>query len=175
MKTQEVAYGGFSIALLAICSWISIPLTIPFTLQTFGVFFICFLFGGKKGTLYVLAYIITGAIGLPVFSGFRGGMSVLLDLTGGYIVGFVWSSLFLWLTERFWKNNSKLFVLCSIIGLCLCYGFGTYWFLNISLQNQNALSIGSVLAVCVFPFIIPDLIKIILACVVGRRFRSQLV
>lgn len=95
MKTQEAVYGGFSIALLAICSWISIPLTIPFTLQTFGIFFICFLFGGKKGTLYVLAYIITGAIGLPVFSGFRGGMSALLDLTGGYIVGFVWSSLFL--------------------------------------------------------------------------------
>lgn len=174
MKTREIAYGGLSIALLAICSWISIPFTIPFTLQTFAIFLICFVFGGKKGTVYVFAYIIAGAVGLPVFSEFRGGMSALMGLTGGYILGFLWSSLFLWMTEKYWINNSKIFILCSVVGLCLCYGFGTYWFLNMSLQNQNVLSIGSVLSVCVFPFIVPDLIKIILAYGAGRRVRSHL-
>ena len=53
MKTREIAYGGLSIALLAICSWISIPFTIPFTLQTLAMFLICLVFGGKKGTIYV--------------------------------------------------------------------------------------------------------------------------
>ena len=99
--------------------------------------------------LYVFVYIIVGAIGLPVFSGFRGGIGALMNLTGGYILGFLWSSLFLWLTEKYWINNSKLFILCSVIGLCLCYSFGTYWFLNVSLQNQNILSVRSVLSVCV--------------------------
>ena len=174
MKTREIAYGGLSIALLAICSWISIPFTIPFTLQTLAMFLICLVFGGEKGTIYVFVYIIAGAIGLPVFSGFRGGIGALMNLTGGYILGFLWSSLFLWLTEKYWINNSKLFILCSVIGLCLCYSFGTYWFLNVSLQNQNILSVRSVLSVCVFLFIIPDLIKIILAYSIGRRLRSHL-
>ena len=91
MKTREIAYGGLSIALLAICSWISIPFTIPFTLQTLAMFLICLVFGGKKGTIYVFVYIIAGAIGLPVFSGFRGGIGALMNLTGGYVLGFLWS------------------------------------------------------------------------------------
>ena len=83
MKTRDVAYIGMFAALMAICSWISIPTTVPFTLQTMGVFTAVGLLGGKRGTTAVLVYILMGAIGLPVFSGFTGGMGILFGSTGG--------------------------------------------------------------------------------------------
>ena len=96
MKTRDVAYIGMFAALMAICSWISIPTTVPFTLQTMGVFTAVGLLGGKRGTTAVLVYILMGAIGLPVFSGFTGGMGILFGSTGGYIIGFLASALFMW-------------------------------------------------------------------------------
>ena len=102
---RELAYCGCCTALLAVCSWISIPFPIPFTLQTFAVFLLGRLLGGRNATLCVCCYLLCGAIGLPVFSGFRGGISVMFDLTGGYLLGFLLSTLLLWLTERWWSKS----------------------------------------------------------------------
>ena len=89
-KTYDLVYVSIFVVLIAVCSWISIPLTVPVTLQTFGVFIAVGLLGGKRGTLAVLVYILMGAIGIPVFSGF----------TGGYIVGFLFSALLMWGMEK---------------------------------------------------------------------------
>ena len=67
-KTYDLVYVSIFVVLIAVCSWISIPLTVPVTLQTFGVFIAVGLLGGKRGTLAVLVYILMGAIGIPVFS-----------------------------------------------------------------------------------------------------------
>ena len=76
-KTYDLVYVSIFVVLIAVCSWISIPLTVPVTLQTFGVFIAVGLLGGKRGTLAVLVYILMGAIGIPVFSGFTGGIGIL--------------------------------------------------------------------------------------------------
>ena len=73
LSTKDMAYIGLFACLMAICAWISIPGQIPFTLQTMGVFLAVGLLGGKRGTLAVLVYVLMGAVGLPVFSGFTGG------------------------------------------------------------------------------------------------------
>ena len=104
MTIKEISYGGLSIALLAICSWISIPFAVPFTMQTFAIFFICFLFGAKRGTIYVFCYILCGVLGIPVFSGFQGGAQVIFGLTGGYIVGFLFSALLLFVSINTGKS-----------------------------------------------------------------------
>ena len=79
-------------ALIVVCSWISVPFNvISFTMQTFAVFFALSFLGGKYGTLAVAVYIAVGAAGLPVFSGFRGGVGALTGATGGYIFGFLLS------------------------------------------------------------------------------------
>ena len=83
MKTKDMALIGLFAALLAICSWISIPTTIPFTLQTMGVFLAVGLLGGKRGTISILLYLLIGAVGVPVFSGFKGGIGALAGPTGG--------------------------------------------------------------------------------------------
>ena len=95
-KTYDIVYIGVFAVIMAICSWISIPTTVPFTLQTFGVFIAVGVLGGKRGSLAVLVFIILGAIGVPVFSGMTGGVGILLGSTGGYIIGFLFSALVMW-------------------------------------------------------------------------------
>ena len=71
-KTYDMVYIAVFAVVMAICSWISIPATVPFTLQTFGVFLAVGVLGGKRGTLSILVYILLGAVGVPVFAGFSG-------------------------------------------------------------------------------------------------------
>ena len=91
-KTYDLAYIAIFAVLIAICSWISIPAAVPFTLQTFGVFIAVGVLGGKRGSLSVLVFILLGAIGIPVFANFSGGIGVLAGPTGGYIIGFLFSA-----------------------------------------------------------------------------------
>ena len=95
-QTLDLAYMAIGAVLIAVCSWISIPASVPFTLQTFAVFFVLSILGGKRGTVSVLLYILLGAIGIPVFAGFSGGIGVIMGSTGGYIVGFILMGLVYW-------------------------------------------------------------------------------
>ena len=104
-RTYDMAYIAIFAVLIAICSWISIPMTVPFTLQTFGVFMAVGVLGGKRGSLAVLVYILLGAIGVPVFAGFSGGFGILLNNTGGYIIGFLFSALAMWAIESLWGKK----------------------------------------------------------------------
>ncbi len=151
-------------AVIVICSWITVPAPVPFTLQTFGVFFGAFFAGGRRGTIAVLLYIALGAIGLPVFSGFTGGIGHILSPTGGYILGFLVSSLTIWLSE-FIGKRTPVRLLFAAAGLLLCYTFGTLWFM---LTTESDNFIPSV-SLCVLPYIIPDCIKISLAYLLAKR------
>ena len=156
-------------ALMAICSWISIPTTVPFTLQTFAVFLALNVLGGRRGLYAVLVYLLLGAVGVPVFAGFRGGLDVLLGSTGGYIVGFVGSALVYWLlTARLGQSLAVRAAGC-LAGLALCYAFGTAWFLAVYTASTGPLGLVTALGWCVFPFILPDLLKLGLALAVARR------
>lgn len=173
-KTKDLTYIAISIALLTICSWISIPFAVPFTMQTFAVFFVAGLLGGKKGTAAILIYILLGAIGVPVFAGFTGGIGILFGNTGGYILGFILSGLVMWAFEKFFGKSQKVFFLSAFTGLILCYAFGSLWFMTLYLKNTGAVSILTVFGWCVFPFVIPDVIKIILAGLLKSRVSKAL-
>ena len=97
---RDLAFIGLFSVLIAVCSWITIPGPVPFTLQTFGIFCALGMLGGKRGTCSILVYILLGIIGIPVFSGFTGGVGQLLGMTGGYIVGFLLMGLLYWLVTR---------------------------------------------------------------------------
>ena len=104
-KVLDMVYIAISAALIAICSWISIPTAVPFTLQTFAVFFVLLLLGGERGTIATLVYVLLGAVGVPVFAGFSGGIGILLGSTGGYIIGFLFVGLIYMLFTKFFKKN----------------------------------------------------------------------
>ena len=174
MKTRDLAYIAVFAVLMAICSWISIPLTIPVTLQTFGVFLACIVLGGKRGTLSIIVFILLGAIGIPVFSGFTGGIGVLLGNTGGYIIGFICSALIMWLFEKLFKGALWATIASMILGLIACYAVGTIWFMIVYAKAAGAVALASVLGWCVIPFIIPDAVKIALALIIGNRLNKAL-
>lgn len=172
-KTRDIVYMSVFTAMISICSWISIPSSIPFTLQTMGVFTTVGLLGGKRGTLTVLTYILLGAIGIPVFAGLTGGVSVLLGTTGGYIMGFLLSALLMWGIETIMGRNQIVLAFSMIAGLIVCYVFGTAWFMLIYNQHSGVIGLSTVLGLCVIPFIIPDLIKIGVALFLINRLKKR--
>ena len=168
-KTYDLVYVSIFVVLIAICSWISIPFTVPVTLQTFGVFIAVGLLGGKRGTLAVLVYILMGAIGIPVFSGFTGGIGILAGTTGGYIAGFLFSALIMWGMEKLFGRSTLVLAGSMVLGLLVCYAVGTLWFMAVYAASSGAVGILTVLGWCVFPFIIPDIAKIVLALILTKR------
>lgn len=173
-KTYDMAYIGFFVVVIAICSWISIPAAVPFTLQTFAVFLSVILLGGRRGTLSVLIYILIGAIGIPVFSGFRGGLGVLMNNTGGYLIGFLFSALIMWAAERILGTKTWVQAISMVLGLVACYTVGTVWFMVVYLRNTGEVGLAAVLGWCVIPFVLPDLVKIALALMLGKMLRKPL-
>ena len=94
MKIRNMVLSALFAALLCICAWISLPLgALTFTLQTFAIFLALLTLGGKWGSVSILVYIFLGAMGLPVFSGFQGGLGALFGPTGGCIFGFMLTAL----------------------------------------------------------------------------------
>lgn len=171
MKTKDLALAALFAALIAICSWISVPAAVPFTLQTLGVFLAVGLLGGKRGTMAVTVYILLGAAGLPVFSGFTGGVGILLGATGGYIVGFLAAALVMWLILHFFGDGRLTLLLSMAAGLLVCYGFGTLWFMLVYAAETGPVGIMTALGWCVIPFILPDTVKIALAGLLCSRLR----
>lgn len=174
MSVRKMTYVALCAVLMAACSWITIPSAVPFTLQTFAVFTACALLGGRLGLCAVCVYILLGAIGLPVFSGFNAGIGVLLGPTGGYILGFVFTALVMWGTEAALGQTTGARLAGMALGLVLCYAFGTAWFMAVCARGGNAIALGAALSACVVPFILPDCAKIALALVVSARVRPRL-
>ena len=171
LETRDIVFAGIFTALIAVCSWISIPTAVPFTLQTFAVFMAVLVLGGKLGTISVIVYIILGAIGVPVFANFTGGMGILLGSTGGYIIGFILTALVMWGFERFGRSNIPMQIVGMLLGLLACYALGTVWFMTVYGKANGAISFGKALMLCVIPFLPFDAIKLALAVAVRQALR----
>lgn len=172
IKTEKTVRIAMCTALICVTAWITVPSPIPFTLQTFSVLLTCGLIGGKNASAAVLIYILLGAFGLPVFSGFTGGISSLMGATGGFIIGFLAMTLFMWLCERFIKSTASLAVAMSF-SLLICYLFGVLWYALIYSSNNSA-SVGAIISSVVLPFVIPDAIKLGLAVMLTKRLKKHI-
>lgn len=177
MKIKELTKIALFVAIITVCSYITVPFTgVPFTLQTFAIFLACFVLGWKNATVGVGVYILLGMVGVPVFSGFKGGIGAIAGPTGGYIIGFLAQCLVYGLiTVCFGKRGEKAFVriFASVVGLAVLYIFGTIWFAYLY-TNGGAGNFAVVLMKCVVPFIIPDLAKMSVAFVVAERLNKSL-
>lgn len=173
-KTYDMAYIGIFTVLITICSWISIPTAIPFSLQTFAVFLSVAVLGGKRGTLAVIVYVLLGAVGVPVFAEFTGGIGIILRSTGGYIIGFIFSALVMWLMESLLGKKLWVQAISMVLGLLACYAVGTTWFMFVYMRDTGAVGLSTVLGWCVVPFILPDAVKIVLALTLSNTLRKPL-
>lgn len=176
IKAASLARIALGSAFITLASWISIPSPMPYTLQTFGIFFTLCLLGGGQGSISVLVYVLIGALGFPVFSGFRGGVAVLVGTTGGYIAGFILSALIFRIVTLLGKNSPASRIVGCTVGIAVCWVCGSMWY-AISVTGSLLTGFVAALGICVVPFIIPDIIKIaaaiILSEAVGRRIKRK--
>lgn len=172
LGTRDLALVALFTALTAVCAWISVPVPAPFiqfTMQTFAIFAALLTLGGRRGTYAVAAYLLLGAVGAPVFSNFRGGLSVLLGATGGYILGFLFTALLYWgMTARL-GESLPVKLTAGALGMVSYYAFGTAWYLALYARMGEPVGVMTALGYCVFPFVIPDLLKLALALLLSRR------
>lgn len=148
--------------LIGLCAHVKVLLPfspVPVTGQTFAVLMIGALLGARRGCLTVLAYIIEGAAGLPVFS-LGAGPAVLAGPTGGYLFGFIPA---VYITGRLarmgWDRRIGTTVLAMVLGNVVIYSFGLFWLCCLTGFNTMVLTMG------LYPFIVGDLVKIILAAI----------
>jgi biotin transport system substrate-specific component len=176
-KIKDIVLIALFSAIIVVCSFITIPAVVPFTLQTFAVFLCLNILGAKKGIISILIYIFLGVVGLPVFSGFNGGIGALLNVTGGYIIGFIFSALiFGVVTSVLNKKPRKIIkIIASFGGLIGCYIFGTLWYVLLYIKNGDTMSFTSALTICVLPFIIPDILKIVMSVAISERIKKLII
>ena len=158
-------------ALLAVSSWIAVGAPITVTMQTFSLSLILILLGGKKGTVATLLYLAIGAVGLPVFSGFRGGIGHILSESGGFIFGFVLFSLAYLLLTRLFGDGMLSSAVALTVGALLLYTSGTLWY---SQLFASGASVGAIISITVLPFIPFDALKIALALVIGKKLKKHI-
>lgn len=172
LRTRDLTLVALFTALTAVCAWISVPVPAPFvqfTMQTFAIFAALLTLGGKRGTYAVTAYLLLGAVGAPVFSNFRGGLSVLLGVTGGYILGFFFTALLYWLMTAKLGESLSVKLAAGVLGMATYYIFGTVWYLALYARMGKPMGLLTALGYCVFPFVFPDLVKLALAVLLARR------
>lgn len=169
--TRELVFAALFVVFTAVCSWISVPSTVPFTMQTFAVFAAMLMLGGRRAFIAAAVYIVMGAVGLPVFSNFQGGFGVLLGPAGGYVIGFLPMTLIYWaVTARFGKGRAAV-ISAMLLGLLVCYAFGTAHFVLVYMKSGGVSAYLSALMWCVVPYIVPDIVKLALALVLGERLK----
>lgn len=170
--TLDIVLIGVFAALISACSFITIPGPVPFTLQVFGVFCALGMLGGRNGTVAILIYILLGALGVPVFAGFKSGFGVLMGPTGGYIIGFLFSGLLYWLItgalKKHYDGKFWLMLIAMIASVLLLYVFGTAWFVIVYSKLKGVIKISKALSLCVLPFIPWDLLKITAAASLSK-------
>ena len=168
--TRRLVFCALFTALIVLLSQLQLPVgPVPVSLATLGVMLCGLLLGWRFGALAVGAYILLGAVGVPVFAGFQGGAGRLIGPTGGYIAGYLFYALLAGLNiprlqERFWGRCVLL-----LLGTAVCYGLGTAWFMYMS-----GRTLSESLSLCVIPFLPGDAAKILLAAFLTPRLRKAL-
>lgn len=168
--TRQLVLAALFAALTAVCSQIQIPLPmIPINLALFAVHLCGALLGAKWGALSMAVYALLGAVGVPVFASFGSGPAVLFGKTGGYILGYILCAAIVGLLSRRLGFTFPKLCLSMLVGVAVCYLFGTAWFMVIS-----GLNLAASLSYCVLPFLPGDAVKILLAALLALRLRKPL-
>lgn len=171
IHTRQMALIGLMTAVICIIAPFSLVLPIspvPISMGTLAIYFVIYVLGMKRGTLSLLLYILLGLAGLPVFTNFTGGVGKLFGPTGGYFLGYLFLALISGFFIDRWSNNAIICFLGMVLGTLVCYLFGTAW-----LSYQASLTFFQALAAGVLPFIPGDLVKLILAMVLGIQVRKR--
>lgn len=167
IRTKQMVLIALMTAVTCVLGPLSIPLPfspVPISLTNFAIFLAIFILGMKNGTISFIIYLLLGAVGVPVFSSFRGGLQVLAGPTGGYLIGFIFLALIMGFALNHFDRKLVPTIIGMIIGMAVCYAFGTVWLAKLlSLSFKEGLMMG------VIPYLPGDAAKIIIAAIVGPK------
>lgn len=167
IRTKQMVLIALMTAVTCVLGPLSIPLPfspVPISLTNFAIFLAIFVLGMKSGTISFIIYLLLGAVGVPVFSSFRGGFQVLAGPTGGYLIGFIFLALIMGFALDHFDRKLVPTIIGMIIGMAVCYAFGTVWLAKLlSLSFKEGLMMG------VIPYLAGDAAKIIIAAIVGPK------
>lgn len=170
LSIKNIATIGVVTAVICILAPFSIPIgLVPISLSSLAIFLGLYILGWKKGTVSYIIYLLLGLVGLPVFSSFTAGPQKLFGPTGGYLIGFIPMAV---IAGLFIEKSGRKLVLSfvgMVLGMAVCYAFGTGW-----LAVQAHLGFKEALAEGVLPFIVGDIIKMILVAVVAPQIYNAL-
>ena len=168
-NTLHVAVTAVFTALIVVSSYFSFPLPsgVPVTLQTLAVALTGYCLGVKRAVPAVLAYILLGLVGAPVFSGFQSGPAVLMGKTGGFIIGFLFL-VFACALAGEWKNRA-LKIVVGEAGLLLCHLLGVLWF---TFLTKTGFFAGA--AAVSLPFLLKDALCVAGAMLLSLKLRRAL-
>lgn len=162
---SDMALTAVFTALITVCAFISFPVfSVPVTLQTFGVFCASAVLGTKRGTSAVGAYILLGAVGLPVFHGFQGGIGILFGSTGGFIWGFLPAAAVIGAVSKRHSADFKALLPTMLSANIILYAVGCVWYAFL-----YGGGVSGVLMTCVVPFLVPDVLKAVAAAYVASK------
>ncbi len=169
-KVFNIVLISFFAALTAVFSQIAIPMVpVPLNLALISVFICSGILSVSKSLTSVAIYILLGVVGIPVFAKFNSGVGTLLGPTGGYIIGYLFTALTIGLILKFAKNKVHFIVLALVLGTIVCYAFGTLWY---CVSTNTALL--PALTACVFPFILGDILKIIVSTIIIQKLKKHI-
>ena len=181
-RTKSMAFVALTIAIMAVCAWVTVPLgPVPITLQMFGVSFAILALRPKECVAAVAGYLALGALGVPVFSSMRGGIGVLMGPTGGYLIGYLFGAALAVIALMFARKALKLdaraaghgplaFVIelvCCLLFVAVSYLCGWAQFMAVTGTEPVAAFMATVA-----PFVVLDFIKVAVAVMVARAVRT---
>ncbi len=172
ISTKDLCMIGLWTAVIAVMSQFSIPMPmgVPMTLQTFAITLSAIVLGSKKSTIATGIYVLLGAIGIPVFANFSGGLSIVVGPTGGFILSFPIMAFIIGLGSEYGLKNKGIFIGALVSGTVINYIVGVLMFCIIT---KSPLETG--IMACVLPFIPTAIIKAVLASLLGLQMRTRLV
>lgn len=173
--TRNITFVALFTAFLCVLAPLSIPIQpVPITLATLAVYVIGALLDYKRAPICVFLYIVIGALGLPVFSNYTGGIAKLLSPTGGFIIGYLFGVLVQSLLTTLKKDKFYIYPIAMVVSTIVIYAFGVAWFILVYLQKGETKSLSAVLAACVTPFLLGDALKIVVASLASFKLRKPL-
>ena len=172
ISVKNIVLAGMFAAFLAVMSQVSLPMPtgVPITVQVFAVALVGVILGWKRGVLAVLVYILIGAVGVPVFANFKGGLSVLTGLTGGYIIAWPVMTILCGIQPKTQnaKLNMTVNIILSLVGLAVCEGVGALQWALLSGNDLRGIIIYSLTA-----FVPKDIVLTVLAVIIVRQVRKM--
>lgn len=175
IKTKDITKIALLVALIAVGAFISIPLgPVPFTLQNFFVFMTGLLLTPFYAGLTVFIYVLLGLIGIPLFAGFSGGFQTVFSPTFGFLISFIIGAAFISNFAHGEKNFGKIMIVL-VLAEVIFYAIGLpYMYYILNNVMGSSMNVSKMFSIGMIPFIIPDMIKAVVAAIIAPRILKAL-